>query len=204
MRVYRHEYKVDPSSSQNQTLSLSSHCSHHPLVSPCHAQTRAQRGFSSSWLGPPGSSSSQHADPVASPVSSPGSWPPPVLLTGWPDSRSAVMLHWHMHSTYTLRSLQLLAPGTWAPLAPGPTLVSALGPHPHAQKSSISQEKGWEQCSGRRQDRQRWSGAGTAGQAAEQQPVCTQRAPFILFSLCPHLFPQTIVILPFSPFGALP
>lgn len=68
---------VDPSSSQGQTFSLSSHCSHHPLASPCHAQTCARRGLSGSWLGPHGSSSSQHADPVVSPMSRPGSrWRP--------------------------------------------------------------------------------------------------------------------------------
>lgn len=83
---------VDPSSSQGRTLSLSSHCSHHPLVSPCHAQTRARRGLSGSWLGPHGSSSSQRADPVVSPMSRPGSRWPPILLTSWPSSRPAAMV----------------------------------------------------------------------------------------------------------------
>lgn len=50
--------------------------------------------------------------------------------------------------------------------------------------------KGWKQGSERKQDRQLWSGAGTAGQAAEEQPVGTQLAFFIPSSLClPTLVP---------------
>lgn len=68
--VYKYKYKVDLSSGQDKVLSLSCHSYQFPLISSCHAQTRAQTCTPkwSSW--------------------EPHHWPIPLWvheLLGWPQ-----------------------------------------------------------------------------------------------------------------------
>lgn len=153
--VCKQEYKVDSSSGYDQNLSLFSHCWHHSLLPHCHMSAEGslqQQPWTSWFLQYP---TCRHSDLSHDQPGFIGT--PPILLTGWPGLRLTVMVPWHMHSAYTLQSLQLLAPSTWVPLlhsypmhvhrkAPSPRISFGNSVQGGDRTDSAGQGQAWPNC----------------------------------------------------------